>query len=228
MTAVMRRALLDALGLPSLVLLAGMTGFGSLAKESGLSLMMALTSTAGIWALPGQIALAELYGAGASASAIILAVAFANVRFLPMAASFSPLLREAAKRPRLLYLSVHLLSINSWAAGLRVFPTLPTAHRFYYFVPFALMCLASGLVGTTAGYFLVDTLPHPIALGLLFLNPVFFAVLLLSIPGRHVAISLVIGAVLGPLTFLVLPQWSLLITGLAGGSAAFIGSSGRT
>ena len=57
----LRLALADALGFPALILLASMTGFGSLARESGLGLGVALSATAGIWGLPGQIALAEFH-----------------------------------------------------------------------------------------------------------------------------------------------------------------------
>ena len=49
------------------MLLASMTGFGSLANQSGFSLGMALASTAGLWGLPGQVALVELHAAGVGA-----------------------------------------------------------------------------------------------------------------------------------------------------------------
>ena len=95
---IVRRAVLDALGMPSLVLLASMTGFGSLARESALGLEIALLATAGIWGLPGQIALAELYAAGSEILAVVMAVSLANARFLPMAVSFVPLLRPGLAR----------------------------------------------------------------------------------------------------------------------------------
>ncbi len=214
--------MLDALGMPSLVLLASMTGFGSLARDAGLDLGMALATTAGVWGLPGQIALAELYAAGAGAFAVVLAVALANARFLPMAVSFVPLLRQSAGRRRgWLYLWVQLMSINSWAAGLRRFPDMPPRLRLHYFVPFACVCMAAALIGTTAGFFVLGSVPRPVALGLLFLNPMFFAVLLAALRGPGVAQALLIGAVLGPATFALAPDWSLLLTGLFGGTLAF-------
>ena len=225
--SIVKRAVFEALGLPSLILLAGMTGFGSLARDSGLSLMMALTTTAGVWALPGQVAMADLYGAGVSAGAIVLAVSLANARFLPMAASFVPLLQNTARRRWVLYFAVHLLSINSWAAGLREFPTIAPESRYRYFIAFASTCLFSALLGTALGYYLVDSLPTSLALGLLFLNPVFFAILLTSVGGRSVSIALVFGTVIGPPTFLLAPDWSLLITGFVGGTLAFLCTRAR-
>ena len=49
------------------------SGLLALARESGFSLGMALATTAGIWGLPGQVALAELHVAGVGALFAILA-----------------------------------------------------------------------------------------------------------------------------------------------------------
>ena len=66
-SAVNRLAWRDAIGFPSITLLASMTGFGFLVHESGLPLGMAIAATVGIWGLPGQLALVEMHVAGLSA-----------------------------------------------------------------------------------------------------------------------------------------------------------------
>ena len=66
-------------------------------------------------------------------------------------------------------------------------------------------------------------LPPAVSLALVFLNPVYFLLLLLeetTRPSRLVA--LVAGAVLGPALHLVNPDWGLLIAGLAAGTLAFL------
>jgi predicted branched-subunit amino acid permease len=70
-------------------------GFGALCRESGLGLDFTLVQLVTMWALPGQIAFVELYSAGNAMVAIILAVAMANARFMPMTATLMPLLRPA-------------------------------------------------------------------------------------------------------------------------------------
>src|SRR3546814_4248723 len=57
------------------------------------TLAMGLFSTTTGWALPGQVALVELYAVGASLTAIVIAVGLTNVRLLPMALSLMPHLR---------------------------------------------------------------------------------------------------------------------------------------
>jgi predicted branched-subunit amino acid permease len=218
---VIRRALRDALGLPSLVLFASMTGFGSLARESGFSLAAALGATAGIWGLPGQIALAELYASGSETLAVVMAVSLANARFLPMTVAFLPMLGAGLRRRAWLFALAQLISVNTWAAGLRVGPGLPGLDRRRYFVSFAAVCISAALLGTAAGFFATGTLPRPVTLGLIFLNPVFFALIFADTRIPATALALVIGAVTGPLLHLVSPDWGLLATGLLAGSAAF-------
>ena len=219
--AVYRKAISDALGFPSIMLLASMTGFGSLARESGFTLGMALSATAGIWGLPGQVALAEMHAAGVSALFVILAVSLANARFLPMAVSFIPLMRDGVRRFGWMFALVQLLSINSWAAGLRRFPEITADLRARYFVLFALICMSAGLVGTAIGYFGVGAMNRSAALGLLFLNPLFFAVLLAGSHTRPAIIAMLIGIPLGPVLHMLSPDWGLLVTGLLGGTLAF-------
>lgn len=219
--AAYHHGLRDALGFPALMLVASMAGFGSLARESGFSLGMALTATAGVWGLPGQLALVELYAAGVSTFFVVLAVSLANARFMPMAASFIPMLRDGVKQFGWMFLLVQLLSINSWAAGQRAFPHIATKVRPHYFLVFALICMTAGLIGTALGYFGIGNLPRPAALGLIFLNPLFFSVLLATTTARPAIIAMLLGAPLGPLFHMLSPDWGLLATGLIGGSLAF-------
>lgn len=216
-----RRAIKDALGFPSLTLLASMTGFGSLARESGLTLGVALGATAGVWGLPGQIALAEMHAAGVSALFVILAVSLANARFLPMAVSFIPLMRDGVRSFGWMFLLVQFMSINSWAAGIRTFPQISIDLRQRYYVVFVAICLCSGLIGTAVGFISIGAMPRPVALGLIFLNPLFFAVLLAVSRSRPALLALMVGAPLGPVFHMVSPDWGLLATGTIGGTVAF-------
>lgn len=216
-----RQAVKDALGFPALMLLASMTGFGSLARESGLTLGVALGSTAGVWGLPGQVALAELYAAGIPTLFVVLAVSLSNARFMPMAVSFIPLMRKGTRSYGWMFILVQLMSINSWAAGLRRFDQIEPGLRQRYYVVFALICMAAGLTGTALGFIGVVAMPRPIALGLIFLNPLFFAVLLAGSRTRMAILALLIGAPLGPVFHLLSPEWGLLATGVLGGTAAF-------
>ena len=216
-----RKAIRDAFGFPSIMLLASMTGFGSLARESGFTLGMALTTTVGIWGLPGQVALAELHAAGVSTLFVILASSLANARFMPMAVSFIPLIREGVDRFGWMFVLVQMLSINSWAAGQRSFPEIVPKMRARYYVCFATICMVAGLVGTATGYYGVGAMNRSAALGLIFLNPLFFAVLISGTRVKPAMVAILVGIPLGPIFHMLSPDWGILATGLVGGSLAF-------
>lgn len=215
-----RRAARDALGFPSVMLLAGMMGFGSLARESGMSLGMSLGATAGIWGLPGQVALVELHAAGVPILFAVLASSLANVRFMPMAVSFLPLMRSGMRHYGWMYVLVQMLSFNSWAAGQKAFPEIVQDMRARYYIVFGLICITAGLLGTAVGYFGVTMISRPAALGLIFLNPLFFTVLLCSTKVRPAVLAIAIGVPLGPVFHMLSPDWGLIATGLVGGSLA--------
>lgn len=216
-----KKAARDAFGFPCVMLLASMTGFGSLANESGFSLSMALSFTAGMWGLPGQIALIELHAAGTSILFVILASSLANARFMPMAVSFLPLIKPGVKNFGWMFVLVQLLSINSWAAGQRAFPQIHPEMRARYYICFALICMTAGLIGTIIGFYGIGALPRPAALGLIFLNPLFFALIISGTSQRPAIMAIIFGIPLGPIFHMLSPDWGILATGLVGGSLAF-------
>ncbi|NNG04600.1 MAG: AzlC family ABC transporter permease [Inquilinus sp.] len=212
----------EALGTPALVLGASYVGFGSLVKVSGWTAAMGLFSTATGWALPGQVALVELYAAGASLASIAAAVTLTNVRLLPMTATLMPRL-AAPEMPRWrLYAAAHLVAVTGWVASMRTCPTLPPAERLPYLLGFSGILWVTTMLCTLAGYFLAGSVPAYVTLGLVFLNPIYFMLVLSTdLANRRRLLALVFGAVGGPLFHLATPEWGLLITGLVAGTLAY-------
>ena len=217
----MRKALLDALSLPAFILLFTMMGFGSLARGAGFGAEMAALASVLIWGLPGQLAMVELTATGQGFLAIVFACSLANARFLPMVVSFVPAMsRSRASLPGML-LDAQLLSINSWAVCLREFPRIEPAYRHRYYVSFASSILLAAVAGTLLGYHGAVLLPAAIVLGLIFVSPLFFALVLSAVPGRAERFSMLLGCATIPLTHYLLPSVDLLITGFVGGSLGF-------
>lgn len=198
-----------------------MIGFGSLARESGLTLAMAVVSTLGTWGLPGQVAFAELYAVGAPALVIILAGSMANARFFPMALTMLPHFRDTGRSNAWLYLIAHTTSLNPWAEAMRSAPGQPPLLRMPYFAGFTGICFTFGTAGTVIGYVMTGAMPEPVKLGLVFLNPLFFTLMFANTRGRMGIIALAFGAVTGPLLHLLSPDWGLLLTGALAGTAAY-------
>ncbi len=212
----------EALGTPAAVLGAGYIGFGALAFDADFSLALTLFSTMTIWALPGQIAFIELRELGTAAPALVLAVMLTSARFLPMAVTLLPLLRHPAYRPWHYYLAGQLVAMTSWAVAIRHSPLLPLDQRLPYFLGFAGALWFACLAGTAVGYFASGSLSELVTLGLVFLNPIYFILLLGGeVRQRQAVLALLFGAAAGPLLQLVTPQWGLLVAGILGGTIAF-------
>ncbi len=211
-----------ALGFPGLILGSTYIGMGALFRESGFALWQGMVSTATAWAAPGQIVFVELASVGASLFAITAAVALTNARLLPMTVVLVPWLRGERVPIWLLYLSAHFIAVTGWAQAMRVCPKIPEAERMPYFLGCAVMLWLITLCCTYVGYELAGVIPSALALGLVFLNPIYFMLVFASDLGnRGKVLALSFGAVAGPLLHVASPDWGLLLTGLLAGSLAF-------
>jgi predicted branched-subunit amino acid permease len=211
-----------ALGVPALVLGATFIGFGSLVRQSGLSVWQGLASTASTWALPGQIAMAELYGVGASTLAIVVAVSLTAIRLLPMTVALVPLVRDRRAPRWRLFLAAHFIAVTVWTGAMRACPGLPVEERVPYLTGYGLLLMSVTLVSTATGHVLADSLPDVVALGLVFINPIYFMLVFTAdVRDRAKVMALGAGAAMGPLLHLLSPDYGLLLTGLVAGTAAF-------
>jgi predicted branched-subunit amino acid permease len=213
----------EAFAAPAWVLGVGFIGFGSLAQSQGFTLLHAALSTGTIWALPGQLILVEMHALGAPLVAILLAVVFSASRFLPMAVTLMPHLRAPGVPAWRYYFAGFVLSMASWAIAMRKVPEQARPLRLPYFLGFAITVWAVSLLCTIAGFALAGSLPGPLRLAFIFANPLYFILLLTAdLRARMVVLALGCGALAGPLIHLVLPAWSVVGGGLAGGTAAFL------
>ena len=219
----LRQGLREGVAMPGLVIFGSFLGFGSLVHGSGIGLLAGMVSSVTTWALPGQIAMVELYGIGASLLVVVMAVWLTNTRLMPMVITLMPHLRHRRGIGWRHYLIAHFIAITSWAVALKRCPELPPEERFSWFTGLALGLWGMSLLGTAIGFWLAGSLPVPVTLGLVFLNPCYFTLLFVADFGpRARLLALLLGGALGPALHLVTPDWGLLITGIVGGSAAFL------
>ena len=221
--AAFKGGLRRACGVPVLVLASSFLGFGALVHQVGLSVWHGLFSTATAWALPGQVALLELYAVGASLAVIAGAVALVNARLLPMTITLMPLLQGPGWPRWAYYLAANWIAVTAWAAGQRDCPALPAEERLPYFFGMSAVLWCATLATTAAGFYLSDLVPFSVTLGLVFVNPIYFMLVFAAdVRARPRLIALLLGALLGPPLFLLDPEWSLPATGIIAGSAALL------
>lgn len=213
----------DALAFPAWIVGFGLLGIGSLARDVGYSVDIAVLSTIMVWAGPSQVIFFASIAAGAAWSAIAISVGFASLRFLPMTISLLPLLRRPKQGVLMQLLLAHFVAVTAWSEGLRRLPAISPPQRVAYFLGFAITCMTVSSIGTFTGYYLLGALPVPLAAGLLCLTPIFFlASLAAGIRGRTDVAAIALGLVLAPVCArLIGGGFDLVISGVVAGTIAF-------
>lgn len=220
--AALRGGALEGAGAPALVLGSGYIGFGALAADAGVPLPLAVASTPLIFALPAQIIMVEMWQLGTPVIALVLAVIMANARFLPMTATLLPQMRHPRWNGWHYAFTAHLVAMSGWAIAMRRNLELQPEHRLPFFCGFSLVMWLSCSIGTLIGFYLSGSFHGLVTVGLIFLNPIYFILILTRETRTRLGIvALLCGAVAGPLVHLWLPDWSLIVGGILAGVIAF-------
>ena len=210
-------------GLPALVLMSAMIGFGGLAREAGLDVFETMFAIFVIWALPSAILLVGSVIAGLGLLPTALAVALVSIRFAPMVMSIVPEMRAERTRPLTLYVLAHFVAVTSWVHGTQNFPRIPREHRTAFFGGFAVSLTVASTLIAGASHMLAATLPSALAATLVFLTPIYFLMTLWAsarFPSDRPALAL--GLLFGPLAQWLFPSAGLIVGGLAAGTLAWV------
>lgn len=214
-------------GIPGLILIASAAGFGALARDAGLSPANAVLMMGVLFALPAQVVMVDQLARGGSLIAAVLAVSLIGLRLLPMSVVLAPYLGGTRSGGLGKIVAVHAVAITAWIEGLRRLPGMEEERRLPHFLGIGSGLLLSALLGTWAGYALAGVVSPAFAAALLFLTPIYFMLSLMQTASRGADwLAMAVGAVLGPLAFIVAPGFDLLLTGVAGGTVAYV-AAGR-
>jgi predicted branched-subunit amino acid permease len=217
------RGITAAASLAGLVMAASFTGFGALLRSLDFDLVFGLSTIPLIWALPGQVVFVDSTGKGLGLLATALAVSITAVRLMPLTVLVlsQTRVKSAPRWPE--FIAAHFVAITLWLLSNQKLDTIAYRQRLPWLVGLGATLCVSMIGFSSLGYVLADRLPLPLAAALVFLTPSFFLVSLLSgIRWGFEYYALLLGAVLGPLTYSIAPELDLFIAGLIGGSAAFL------
>jgi predicted branched-subunit amino acid permease len=218
-----RAGMADFVSLPAFILMAAFTGFGGLAHASGVTLAQAVAMSGLIWALPSMVVLVGAIKAGTPLVATAIAVSLSAVRLMPMTMSLIPVVRTDRTPKWLLYFIAHFVAVTAWVFGMTRLPAMPRAARAPYFVGFATTLTVVNMGVTAVSWLAAASLPPVAAAGLVLLTPLYFILSLWRAAERAPTdrMALVIGMAVTPVAHHLSPEFTLLITGLTGGTIAF-------
>ncbi|KAA5606701.1 branched-chain amino acid ABC transporter permease [Roseospira marina] len=220
--AALRAGLRLAVGAPAVVLAASYIGFGALVRSVDWSLPLGLMSSAVAFALPGQIVVVEMTHTGASLLLIAAAVALTNFRLMPMTLVLMGRIRDPEAPRWWPYAVAHLIAVTSWLVALQRIPDMPVRERTPFVFGFGLAIWSTTLTATGVGYALHEAVPPLVSLGLVFLTPLYFLLMMVAdLRQRARLYAVIAGALVGPPLHLLTPDWGLVLSGLTAGTVAF-------
>ena len=208
---------------PAIALGASFIAIGALLKNIGFNIQQSILSTVLTYALPGQLVMAESFFIGASLVNIFLAVWLVNARLYPMTVSLMPLLKEDSQPRWKYYLSCHFLAVSSWLIMKDRIQTVDQKNRIDFWIGIGVGTWSTAIIATIIGYLLSDYLSKDMVIGLAIVNPVYFACMMVgAMKSKSISTAVILGAISGPVLFLLYPEWSILIGGTLAGTIAFI------
>ena len=215
---------------PAIALGCCFVAIGALLKNIGFNIYESIFSTMLIYALPGSLVMAESILIGASLLSIFIAVWFVNARLYPMAVSLFPLMMHDDQPKWKYYLSCHFIAVSAWLIMKSNYEKIEKKDRVDFWIGIGSATWSVAILATILGFYLSDYLNKDMLMGLAILNPIYFTCMMVgAMKTIQVTLSVILGAVLGPIFYFISPEWSILLGGLLAGSLAyFIGEKNVT
>ena len=208
---------------PALALACSFIALGTLFKQAGFNLQQSLASSFFTYALPGQLVMTESFLIGASTINIFLSVWLVNFRLYPMTVALVPVLKHKSQPRWKYYLSCHFIAVSSWLIVKDEYKKIDKKFRIDFWMGIGSGTLAAAVFSTYLGYTVSDYLNQSMMIGLAMVNPVYFLCMMIgAMADVKTRIAIISGLILGPLFYLVSPEWSILLAGGIGGTLAFL------
>ena len=207
---------------PAIALGCSFLAIGALLKNIGFNFQQSFFSTFFTYALPGQLVMAESFLVGASLINIFIGVWLVNARLFPMAVSMFPLLKSKKQPKWKYYISCHFLAVSSWLIMKKDYRKINLDNRIDFWMGIGTATWSIAIFSTILGYLVSDYLSKDMMIGLAIVNPIyFFCMLLGTMKNIAIVTSVILGTILGPLFYLVSPEWCILYGGVTAGIVAF-------
>ena len=208
---------------PAIALACCFIAIGALLKNIGFNMQESVLSTFLIYALPGSLVMAESILVGASLLSIFISVWFVNARLYPMAVSLFPLMMDESQPKWKYYLSCHFIAISAWLIMKSNYEKVEKKYRIDFWIGIGSATLSVSIIATILGFYLADYLNKDMLMGLAILNPIYFICMMVgAMKTLQITLSVILGAIFGPIFYFFSPEWSILLGGVVGGSVSYL------
>ena len=207
---------------PAIALGASFIAIGALLKNIGFTIQESIFSTFLTYALPGSLVMAESMIIGASLMNIFIAVWLVNARLYPMTVSLMPLLMHKSQPKWKYYLSCHFIAVSSWLIMKDNYEQLNKESRIDFWIGIGVATWSVAIFSTVIGYLASDFLNEDVLIGLAIINPIYFTCMMVgAMKTVQISLSVILGAILGPVFYFLSSEWSILFGGFVAGTIAY-------
>ena len=208
---------------PGIALGASFVAIGALLKNIGFTIEESIFSSFLIYALPGSLVLAESTIIGASLLNIFLAVWLVNSRLYPMTVSLMPLVMANNQPKWKYYLSCHFVAVSSWLILKSNYKKIDKKYRIDFWIGIGTATWLIGIFSTIIGYLSADYLNKDMMMGLAIVNPIYFMCAMIGVmKSKSISVAVILGTVLGPIFYIISPEWWILFGGFIAGTIAYL------
>ena len=208
---------------PGIALGASFVAIGALLKNIGFTIEESIFSSFLIYALPGSLVLAESTIIRASLLNIFLAVWLVNSRLYPMTVSLMPLVTANNQPKWKYYLSCHFVAVSSWLILKSNYKKIDKKYRIDFWIGIGTATWLIGIFSTIIGYLSADYLNKDMMMGLAIVNPIYFMCAMIGVmKSKSISVAVILGTVLGPIFYIISPEWCILFGGFIAGTIAYL------
>jgi|TARA_Y100000816_G_scaffold266224_1_gene226634 predicted branched-subunit amino acid permease len=213
---------IKGVGSPAIALGASFIAIGALLKNVGFTIQESIFSTFLTYALPGSLVMAESMLIGASLINIFIAVWLVNARLYPMTVSLMPLLMHESQPRWKYYLSCHFIAVSSWLIMKDNYTVIKKENRIDFWIGIGTATWFVAITSTIIGYVASEYLNKDILIGLAIINPIYFTCMMVgAMKTVQISLSVILGAILGPMFYFLSSEWSILFGGFVAGTIAY-------
>jgi len=221
-STVFLKGIKHAAGIPAIGLGLSMIAFGAYLKSSGFNIYQSFLSTFLAFALPGQYVMAETLLAGGNLLNIFLAVLLTNARLFPMTIYLTPLLKNKSKSRLAYYFMSHFIAVTAWVNMLSVYTNIRKENRYDYFVGLGSFLWFISIVCTLIGYLISNIVESKFLLAMVFFNPLYFLIMVISnIQQKHLIVTFILSILTCPILYNFSADWGILISGFISGATGY-------
>ena len=207
---------------PAIALGCCFIAIGALLKDLGFNIQESVFSTMLTYALPGSLVMAESLLIGSSLLNIFLGVWFVNARLYPMAVSLFPLMMHKNQPKWKYYFSCHFIAVSAWLIMKSNYEKIEKEHRIDFWIGIGSATWSVAVLGTILGFYFSGYMNKEMMIGLAVVNPIYFMCMMVGASKTlEITLSVVLGVTLGPIFYFFSPEWSILLSGVIGGTIAY-------